>query len=103
MKLYLHYLTAGQQGGIGYPPMIARLIKPYKGKKIYGISDSREKKIPDELNKTSIIGNSSLWKGPYSHERNPQWRSQQWCWGWWHSAPQITWNELTEIIKGEME
>jgi len=99
IRFYIHSLTACQQGGIGWPPIIVRLKEPYKGRKIYGISDSREKKIPDELNKSSLIGNSSLRASPYSYGRNPEWRSQQWCLTWWHKAPQITWDELKQFIE----
>jgi len=98
MKFYIHSLTAGQQGGIGWPPVIVRLIEPYKGRKIYGISNSREKRIPAEINLISLIGNSNIWLSPYGFKKNPEWRSQQWCLTWWHKAPQITWDELMKIL-----
>ena len=98
MKFYLHHLTACQQGGIGWPPIIVRLKEPYKGRKIYGISDSREKRIPAEINLVSLIGNSAIFASPYSHIKNPEWRSQQWCLTWWRKAPKITWDELRKIL-----
>ena len=97
MKFYLHSLTAGQQGGIGWPPVIVRLIESYKGRKIYGISNSREKKVPKDLNQ--FFEYPSMFTSLYSHIKNPEWRSQQWCLTWWHKAPQITWNKLIQIIK----
>lgn len=93
-KIYIHSLTAGQQGGIGYPPVVVRLEKPINGRKIYAIDNSRVAKIPELINVCVYPRRFS----EYGHQVNKEWRSQQWTWTAWCKSPRITWDELIDIL-----
>lgn len=94
-KIYIYSLTVGQQGGIGYPPVVIRLEKPVNGRKIYGIDNSRVAKTPKIIEECAIYPRRF---SEYGHQVNKESRSQQWTWNAWHKSPRITWNELIEIL-----
>ena len=80
-------LTLGQQGGIGYPPVIIQ----YKNK-WYAISDSRKHKPPYSIEILLEYIRRKI--SDYGYEENPKWHSQGFVWKKWHNAPQLTWEEL---------
>jgi hypothetical protein len=89
------YLTliAGQQGGIGYPPIIVRL----KGR-WYAVEGSRRQRPPDKLE--NILWYQRLLK-PYNRPRDPYWHTQSFVWKRWHNAPRLTWDKIVEMVKDE--
>lgn len=96
MKVYIYNLTAGQQGGIGYPPAVIRFEKSIRGRKIYGIDNSRVAKTPEIIEQ--VVNYPRMFVSDYDKTKNKEWRSQQWVWNKWHNSPRITWDELIDIL-----
>lgn len=91
MKIPYLSLTLGQQGGIGYPPIIVQ----YKNK-WYAISDSRKHKPPRSIEILLEYVRRKI--SDYGYEENPKWHSQGFVWKKWHNAPKLTWEELRSKI-----
>lgn len=81
-KIPLLSLTLGQQGGIGYPPVIIKLDNQW-----YAISDSRKEKRPKELENILEYQRRLPKKSKY-------WHSQQFVMNKWIHAPKLTWNDV---------
>jgi len=92
MKIPYLILTTGQQGGIGYPPIIIKFKNRW-----YAISDSRDKKIPQELELEHI----KRFQSNYGFKLNPLWKTQSFVWKKWHTGPFLTWDKLKEKIRNE--
>lgn len=85
-------LTMGQQGGIGYPPVIVQHKKRW-----YAISDSREKRAPEEIE--LFLEHIKMFLSSYGHKRNPKWHPQTFVMTKWRNAPKLTWEELKNQIR----
>ena len=79
-------LTYGQQGGIGYPPVIIKLDQ------WYAVSDSRGQRYPPEIL-------PKLWHQRSYPKRDPFYHSQSWVSRKWVSAPRLTWDEITKKLE----
>lgn len=83
-------LTLGQQGGIGYPPVIIKLDR------WYAVTDSRMRAEPTKL--TSVLSYQRMWRTPYDHRPDKFFHGQGWVLRKWSTAPQLTWDDVVERV-----
>lgn len=76
-------ITLGQQGGIGYPPMIVKI-----GNKWFAIEDSRYKSLPDDF---------------YDFLERDKYHCQGWALRKFRNALSISTEKLIEWIKDNMK
>jgi len=86
-KFRKYSLFVGQQGGIGYPPVVVKV-----GKKVYAIGDSRYKKEPHDL-----IPFEKPLPSLFAKKRT-EFRTQAWVLKQWQTAKVITWDILRQIL-----
>ena len=79
-KIKYMFITLGQQGGIGYPPMIVQIKNKW-----YAVEDSRDRNIPDECYNV-------LYRDRYPRH------SQSWALKKFRNGPYITMSELIKKI-----
>lgn len=91
MKIPYLTLTAGQQGGLGYPPVIVKLDK------WYAVEDSRDRKPPAKVE--PLLAYQRMWKSNYDHSPDRDWHDQGWVWKKWHWAPRLTWDQVLEKVE----
>lgn len=80
-------LTDGQQGGVGYPPVLVKMDR------WYAVSDSR--KTPKPRGLESFLQKQKL-NISYPWKPDPFYHPQTWVYRKWHSAPRLTWVEVLE-------
>ena len=82
-------LFLGQQGGIGYPPLIVKI-----GNRWFAISDSRISKTTDEF--YEFFEKDTVKHGNMRVPRH----SQAFVWTRWHRAPKISMEEALGKQRG---